>query len=176
MTGSERADRAFAARVGAAVACVLLGVLPAAALPPAGEIRVNTGNGCAAPVHLVARNAPLSDVLARLATSLDFEVSFESDNDPLVNVDVSRPLADLVMQLAPLENLSVAQVRDPHCPQRDRIVKIWVLPAGNGGAIRTAMETPDARLAREAAERLRKGSAGVDHFLGAHGLAPQSGQ
>ena len=164
-------DRSFAKWIIGA-GCGAAMVLPGAA--NAAEVRVTPGD-CASAVHLVARDAPLSDVLARLAETLDFKVSFESDSDPLVNVDVSRAPVDLVTQLAPLENISVAQIRDPLCPQREKIAQVWVLPTGTGSALRTATGAPNARVARAAEAKARQAQAGIDLYLGAHGFAPESG-
>jgi hypothetical protein len=121
-------------------------------------------------VHLVVRDAPLSDVLKRLAKSLNFQLSFESDSDPLVSVDALRPPIDLVARLAPLENVSMTQARNPHCPQRERIVKVWVLPAGRGGGMGTATTPPNARPAQETDEQARRAQAGIDAYLKGHGF------
>jgi hypothetical protein len=42
---------------------------------------------CAQPVNLIAREAPLSSVLKRLAESLRFELVYPSQTDPAVSVD-----------------------------------------------------------------------------------------
>jgi hypothetical protein len=134
----------------------------------AAEVRIDGGE-CDSAVHLVVRDAPLSDVLKRLATSLNFQLSFESDSDPLVSVDALRPPIDLVARLAPLENVSMTQARNPRCPQRERIVKVWVLPTGRG-SVSTAMTPPNARPAQETDEQARRAQAGIDMYLKSHGL------
>jgi hypothetical protein len=161
------------ARIGAAIVLAGAVAVPAAAAT-AGEIQITGSGGCASPVHLVARNAPLSQVLDRLGGALGFEVSFESDSDPLVDVDASRPPLGLLTQLAPLENLSVAQARDPRCPHMEMVAKVWILPTGGGSAMRTAMGAPDAPLMREALEREREAQAGIDLYLASHGNIPDS--
>ena len=92
----------------------------------ADEIRVSGGD-CAGTVRLVAHDAHLSTVLKRLAQALEFQVSFESDSDPVINVNATREPVDLVGLLAPSENVSLTQARNPRCPNRERIVKVWVL-------------------------------------------------
>ncbi|HYT95800.1 MAG TPA: hypothetical protein VEO36_00630 [Casimicrobiaceae bacterium] len=114
--------------------------LAALALGPAAfaeEIRIS-GSDCAPVVRLVARDARLSDVLKRLAQMLDFQLSFESENDPLVSINANREPSELVGVLAPSENISLAQARNPRCPNRERIVKVWVLPKGQRNIARIA--------------------------------------
>jgi hypothetical protein len=125
------------AGIGCGFAALALG--PAAF---ADVIRVNGGD-CAPAVHLVARDARLSDVLKRLAQVLDFQLSFESENDPLVSINANREPSELVAVLAPSENISMAQARNPRCPSRERIVKVWVLPKGqrNVARVTTTQQT-----------------------------------
>ena len=137
----------------------------------ADEIRVSGGD-CASGVHLVARDARLSDVLKRLARTLDFQLSFESESDPLVNFNATRQPIDLVARLAPLENVSMAKARDPRCPNRERILKVWVLPKGQDkSALRATAPPPQTRPVQDATERARQ--AGIDQILQSHGLPPQ---
>ena len=114
--------------------------LAALALGPtafADEIGIS-GSDCAPVIRLVARDARLSDVLKRLAQMLDFQLSFESENDPLVSINANREPSELVGVLAPSENISLAQARNPRCPNRERIVKVWVLPKGQRNIARIA--------------------------------------
>jgi hypothetical protein len=114
--------------------------LAALALGPtafADEIRISGGD-CAPVIRLVARDARLSHVLKRLAQMLDFQLSFESENDPLVSISAAREPSELVGVLAPSENISLAQARNPRCPNRERIVKVWVLPKGQRNVARIA--------------------------------------
>ena len=147
-------------RIGCAAA------LLSAAFAHADEIRV-TGGDCAGAVRLVAHDARLSAVLKQLAQTLGFQVSYESDNDPLVTVNASREPIDLLALLAPAENISIAQARNPRCPNRDRIVKVWVLSKGQKNLARAAM-TPQADA--NAAEQARKEKEGAAMILQAHGL------
>jgi hypothetical protein len=81
-------------------------------------------------------------VLNRLAQTLDFQLSFESENDPLVSITANREPSELVAALAPSENISVAQARNPRCPNRERIVKVWVLPKGQRNVARATTAQP----------------------------------
>jgi hypothetical protein len=135
----------------------------------AQEIRVNGGN-CASGVHLVAREARLADVLKRLAQALDFQLSFESENNPLVTVDAKGTPTELVARLAPFGNISMTQARNPGCPPRERIVNVWVLPNSPGGPTQVAATSPQATQAQE--EQARKEQEGFDLVLKSHGVAP----
>jgi hypothetical protein len=122
--------------IGCSFAALALG--PAAF---ADEIRIN-GSDCAPAIRLVARDARLSDVLKRLAQALDFQLSFDSEDDPLVSITANREPSELVAALAPSENISVAQARNPRCPNRERIVKVWVLPKGQRNVARATTAQP----------------------------------
>jgi hypothetical protein len=101
----------------------------------AARIEVSKGD-CKSGVHLVARDARLSDVLRQLSTTLDFQFRFEGERDPAVDIDISRQPVELIAKLAADENVVVTQARDRSCPNRDRLVKVWVLPKGVAGAPR----------------------------------------
>jgi hypothetical protein len=118
------------AGIGCGFAALALG--PAAF---ADVIRISGGD-CAPAIRLVAHDARLSDVLKQLAQTLDFQLSFESENDPLVSINANREPSELVAALAPSENISLAQARNPRCPNRERIVKVWVLPKGQRNVAR----------------------------------------
>jgi hypothetical protein len=112
----------------------LLAVLVAA--PQAGAQQVEiTAAKCAAEVRLVARDAPLSEVLARLARALDFQLRFEAQADPRVTIDASRRPEELLRLIAPGENVAITQVADPGCAGRSRLARVWVLPSGTPNAV-----------------------------------------
>jgi hypothetical protein len=160
---------ARAVRAGIGVAVLLTG--PSVF---AEEIRVD-GDNCASGVHLVAREAHVADVLKRLAQTLDFQLSFESESNPIVSVNAIGEATDLVARLAPSGNVSMTQARNPRCPQRERIVNVWVLPNGLGSPTRVAATSPQARQAQ--AEQSLKEQEGFDLILKSHGVAPaQRGQ
>jgi hypothetical protein len=134
----------------------------------AQEIRV-TGDDCATSVHLVAQDAHLADVLGRLAQALDFQLSFESDSNPIVTVNAVGQATDLVARLAPSGNISMTQARNSRCPQRERILNVWVLPNGQ--------EKPaisgQAQQAQE--EQARREQEGIALVLKSHGVPPPNG-
>src|SRR5437764_12565844 len=98
-----------------AIVCIGFGVAYLFSTPSLGdEIRVSGGD-CGRAVRLVARDAPLSTVLKRLAQTRDFQLSFESDSDPLINVNALRDPVELAALLAPAEHIGVTQARNPRC-------------------------------------------------------------
>jgi hypothetical protein len=105
--------------------CALAGAAQAEANP----VRV-TGGGCAAPVHVVARDAALSSVLKELSRNLGFVLQYDADVDPPVTIDATKPAIELVKGLAPGANLSLTQAPDPKCRGQDRIVRVTVLAKG----------------------------------------------
>ena len=156
-----RSFASWAAGIGLGAASLLT-----AASLSAEEIRISGGD-CASGVHLVAREAHLSEILKRLAKALDFQLSFESDSDPVVSIDAIRQPSDLVARLAPFENVSMTQARSPRCPDRQRIVKVWVLRRGAANQSRDVMAPGQAR---ESDEQARRAQAGADMILRAHGM------
>jgi hypothetical protein len=158
------------AAIGAALGLALLANGQAAL---GDEIRV-TGGHCAAEVRLVARDARLSAVLKRLAQTLDFQLRFESENDPLVSIDTARQPNDLVVRLAPTENVSMTQARDPLCPDRQRILQVWVLPKGQGSRALAAAPAPQTLPLQPTPEQARLAQEGIDMVLRAHGVDPVS--
>ena len=130
-----------------------------------GEIRV-IGDNCAGTVHVVARDARLSDVLKKLAQALDFQLSFESQNDPLISADITRAPTDLAAWLAPLENTSVTSASNPRCPEHGRIVKMWVLSKSSASAT-SVQQSAQVNAAAEEARRQQ----GINQVLNAHGVS-----
>ena len=122
--GAAPGVRARIPAIGVALVAATLFASPSA-IPE--EIRISGGD-CTSGVHLVARDAHFSTVLKRLAQALDFQLSFESESDPLINVDAAMQLGDFLARLAPDANISATQASDPRCPHQKRILKLWVLP------------------------------------------------
>jgi hypothetical protein len=138
------------------------------------EIRIVAGD-CSPVVQLVARNALLSDVLRRLAQSLDFQLQFEGNPDSIVNMNVAMPPAELVAKLSAVDSVIVTQTRDPRCPAQNRIVKVWVLPkakdnAGTGAATRP--EVSQQQQARGYEEMSRQRKEAYDAYVRIHGKPP----
>jgi len=165
----HRTNRHIGLRQGGAGAALLVAMAAPWGPADANEIRVS--GDCASGVHLVAREARYSDVLKRLAHQLGFQLSLESQSDPLVTFDATLQPADLIPRIAPLENVSMAKTRDPSCANRERIAKVWVLPMGASGNAVRATATPAPEPPRSVEERARQ-RAGTALVLQAHGVPP----
>jgi hypothetical protein len=141
-------------------AALLLPAFPAVSQ----QIRISGGD-CGQPVHLVAREAPLSSVLQRLADSLRFKLAYESERDPLVSVDERLAVTDLVGRLARDVNFSMEQVIDARCSQA-RVSKLSILPDRPDGSPRKAA----ARPAWQTPEMERIAKQGLSDYLRSHGM------
>jgi len=156
-------------RVSMACAVALLASI-CATWAQAGDIAIRR-DGCAAGVHLAARDARLSSVLENLAKALDFQLDFESDSDPTITIDDFLHADDMLRRLATEENFTVAQVPDPACPLQSRIVAVWVLPRAGATRVRPAAGSVVAAAPTAAAEQARREKEGIDMYLKAHGFA-----
>ena len=137
----------------------------------AEEIRITAGH-CSSEVHLMARDAHVSLILKRLSETLRFELHSDSASDPVVTIDTKGDAHDVLARLAPTENVSTTQARDPHCPERQRILQAWVLPKGQAGAARVAVSAPASPPALTP-EQARLAQEGADMILRAHGIDPE---
>jgi hypothetical protein len=120
------------------VSRIILGVCAGVIAAHAGAqpVKASKSSGdCAALVHVVARDAPLSKVLKQLSTVLEFKLQFDADADPRVTLDTSKRPIELLDALGTQVNLSVSQARDPRCPGQYRVAKVWALPKGKAAAI-----------------------------------------
>ena len=136
------------------------------------EIQISPGN-CTSGVHLVARDARLSDVLERLSESLAFQLQFEGNTDSVVNVNVAMPAPELVAKLSPMDSVIVAQARDPRCPRQHRIVKVWVLPKAKEGKLDRTFPAPTAQeQARRFDEMSRQAKEAYEAYVRIHGQPP----
>jgi hypothetical protein len=115
---------------------------------------------CATGVHVIARDAPLSRVLERLAQTLRFQLFDESGLDRSIAIDASMQPLQLIGSIAPDLNISATQVTDPRCPRQMRIEKLWILAPAGGQANAVIRETP---------EQARAAAAGLAAHLKAHG-------
>ncbi len=88
-------------------------------------------SACADQVGLVASDAMLSDVLQALATDLQFELHFKSDNDRPISVDLRKPASELIKVLGRDDNIMVTNEVDVRCDEPvDRITTVWFLGSG----------------------------------------------
>jgi hypothetical protein len=164
-------DRGARCAAALSVVRVAIGAILAvcSAASAAAEIEIGQGD-CGAGVHLVARGAPLSDVLSRLAATLGFELQLIGASDSLIDVDLSRPAPELVAKLSPRDNIIVLQSRDPSCPGRLRIVKVWMLGKGNPSASRANAPLPVTRQMSEAEKQQNREAD--EMYRKAHGIPP----
>jgi hypothetical protein len=117
---------------------------------------------CASTVHLVARKAPLSQILSRLATRLAFELKYQSAVDPIIDIDSKMRLIDLVTKLGRPVNLSIVENRDERCSSVWRVSRVDVLPGAEerrstqpvGKTQALSLGTPEQ--AREAQEEVAR--------------------
>lgn len=145
----------------------------------AAEVQVKVGN-CRTGVELVARDAPLSLVLERLAESLAFQLHVETPVESLVNVKMTAKAPDLIAALAAQERVMVSQARDPRCPGQARVVRVWVLPKGEAVAAPPVAstkrgpvtETATREQLRAYAEQSRKLKEEYDAYVKKHGKPP----
>ncbi len=100
----------------------------------------------------------------KLSTVLDFQLRFDSDSDPLVTLDATQRAEELPARLAPSGNVTMMLERDPRCSDRQRIVKVWVLPGGSAGAPRTSVASVQSD------EQARQAKDGAEMILRAHGM------
>jgi hypothetical protein len=136
------------------------------------EIQISPGN-CTSGVHLVARDARLSDVLERLSESLAFQLHFEGNTDSVVNVNVSMPAPELVAKLSPIDSVMIAQSRNPQCPRQYRIVKVWVLPTAKEAKLGPAVPTQASQeQTRRFDEMSRQAKEAYQVYVQTHGRPP----
>jgi hypothetical protein len=128
MRFNDLSYRITGARQSAASAVVALApcVLPVS-VSAASNIEIRVGD-CRSNVEVEARNVRLSDVLARLAKTLDFKMRMEGA-DPLVNISMSAPAPDVVAALAAEHGSYMIQhASDARCPGVRRVSMLWLTP------------------------------------------------
>jgi len=78
---------------------------------------------------------------------------------------------ELIAKLSPIDNLIIAQARDPLCAGRSRVVKVWLLSKGNQGSPKPAAgATPPTRAISEA--EVRQARENDNMYRKAHGMPP----
>ncbi|MEQ1806750.1 MAG: hypothetical protein ABL900_15345 [Burkholderiaceae bacterium] len=163
-----------------AIGVTLLGV---SSLATAAEISIKVRD-CKAGVELIARDAPLSQVLRRLAKSLAFQLDVDDTIEGLVTLRATAPGPELIAQLlAAQERVMVSHARDPRCPGKSRVSRIWLLAQGKQVARRDVREaslkpaalaahvaTPEQLRAQDEATRRLKQE--YDEHVQRHGKPP----
>ncbi len=151
----------------------------------ADDIQIKIGD-CKSGVELVARNAPLSKVLERLAESLSFTLENEGHGDRMISVNISGRGSDVIKRLlSSHERFMVAHARDPRCPGQSRVSRLWLFSDGQATASRqdrpaakpvakrtpvTEIGTPEQLRANE--ERSRQLKQAYDTYVNLHGKPP----
>jgi hypothetical protein len=135
-------------------------------LAPAAELQID-GSRCSSEIRLIARDVPLSDVLARLAKILDFRLYFRSNTDPLVSVDTAREPKDVILQLTPSGNVSIMQGAEPRC-QGQRVLSVWVLNGPSLGKPTTS--DSQVSVLKQASERANLEQKALELHFKAHGV------
>lgn len=172
------------------VALALVEGLLAAGPAAAGEVEIALGD-CKSGIRLVARDAPLSAVLDRLAQALSFEFEQETGADRIVSVTLAGQAPDVVAGLlSSHERFMVSQERDPRCPGRSRVARVWLLPNGQpnvAAKVAPATAKPDPKRdqkpvpvtltatpdhLRAADARARQLKQDYDAYVNRHGKAP----
>jgi hypothetical protein len=133
---------------------------------PAQQIRVENA-ACGEPIRVVARDAPLSDVLKRIAGAMHFRVEYQAQSDPRITIDERSDASALVLRLIRETNFSMEQVRDTRCASAWRIANLAILSQRGEQRVapaRPAWQTPETeRIARE----------GLSDYLRSHGMDDQ---
>jgi hypothetical protein len=166
-------------RAGLAAGVAALAAISSSPTAQAQEIRIER-QGCDKGVHVVARSAQASAVMAQLARTLGFQVSADAALGGTVNVDSVVPMAQVVSFVLPLKNVIISQRNDPDCPGRYRIARVWLLARGEASApaqASAAQSSPqsalDAAIAAVMAVPVTPESRENDElYRSAHGLPP----
>jgi phosphotransferase system HPr-like phosphotransfer protein len=151
----------------------LVGLLLIAQCAVANEVRIAVID-CTSKVHLVARQAPLSAIFKQLAKTLAFELKYESAVDPIIDIDSTMRLVDLVTKLGQPVNLSIVENRDAHCSNVWRVSRVDVLPGPDERLATQALGQPQT-LSLGTPEQARRAQEEVETFLAeTHGGPPPS--
>ncbi len=162
-------------------------VLVASGCVTAAEISIKLRD-CRSGVELVARDAPLAQVLQRLAKSMAFQLDIDDTVDGIVTLRATAPGPELIARLlATQERVMVSHARDPRCPGRSRVSRVWLLAQGKQVARREVREpspkpaalaahvaTPEQLRAHE--DRARHLKQAYDEHVQRHGNPPEGEQ
>ena len=135
-------------------------------LAVAAELQIK-GNRCSPEIRLVARDVPLSDVLAQLAKILGFRLYFRAATDPLISVDTLREPKEVILQLTRSGNVSIVQGAEPKC-RGPRVLSVWVL---NGPPLEErATSATQAPNLKRALEQANVEQEALDQYFKARGV------
>jgi hypothetical protein len=155
-----------------------------AATSPAIEVQVRD---CKTGVSLVARQAPLSKVMEQLAQTLRFKLEGQEDARALVDLTITSPGPEIVNRLlTPHGRFMMTTAKDPRCPGRLRVARVWLLPEGSpqaaarrgappakpASAVVAATETATAQRLRAAEAEARRRKEAYQAYVAQHGKPP----
>ena len=116
-----------AGQYAASALVALAGCVLPVSVSAASNIEIRVGD-CRSNVEVEARNVRLSDVLARLAKTLDFKMRMEGA-DPLISVSMSAPAPEVVAALAAAHgSFMIQHASDARCPGMRRVSMLWLAP------------------------------------------------
>jgi hypothetical protein len=139
-------------------------IADAASAAPQIEV---TALDCANGVHLVAQNAPVSEVLAQLARVKGFRVEASERASTLVTIDSVQSTQRLLTTLLRDENTIVKEEADPHCPGRSRVTMVWIIGKNSvATGVPSAPPKQPAYVTPEAKEQ-------DDLYKRGHGMLPE---
>ena len=98
----------------------------------ANDIAIH-GERCDPDIQLIARSAPLSEVLKAMADQLGFTVSFAASRDPLLEINRKADAETVLREVAAGQNFLAIHRYDERC-QRKVITEVRVLAAGDAVA------------------------------------------
>jgi hypothetical protein len=102
---------------------------------------------CSNQVSLIARDVALSKVLQALAAELEFELSFKSDHDRAISVELQEPARELIESLGQDDNIMITNEVDVRCDEPvDRLQAVWFLGTGPEVVYRPATVTAAYKL------------------------------
>jgi hypothetical protein len=142
--------------VNKSLGAIVLGLLAGGA--DAGAVEVDAPR-CGEVIHVRAQDAPLGEVLAKVAGAVGFRLDAKVELAGKVTLDRKGPPERLLKELLQGRNLVIHADPSKACGGKERITTVWVLPVGQDGPPRAATPgaSPDAS-APQAAGQLPPGS------------------
>jgi hypothetical protein len=126
-----------------------------------------TAIDCARGVHLVAENAPVSEVLTQLARVKGFRVEASERASTLVTIDSVQSTQRLLTTILRDENTIVKEEADPACPGRSRVTTVWII--GKSSVATGAPSLPPKQPAYVTPEAKEQD----DLYKRGHGMLPE---
>jgi hypothetical protein len=135
----------------------LLTILAGIATPVNASMDFTPGD-CETAAQLRVDNMPLSEVLAPLGETLNFELMNHSDTDPIINGEFVGSTLEILNKLTADMNVIRTTQTDPNCVDQVSLARLFLLPLG------------------EETERIVAVPEGMQRYRRAHGMDPQTGE